>query len=282
MAEGGPYSDREVALIIERLFRQHSSRSESQEDGLSLVELEQLAGELGVPADQVRAAAEEVAALQAVAEGALAPPHKHLHAVRWLPGRRSDVEIEELFAELKTRFAPEAPGWFARTEALQRMGKTWEWRHASMRITLTDRDDGYLLQVFSSPVFDGTTSEAILLSLWAAVAVGGVIGGGVGEAYGFVWFAVILAAACALSFAVVPRTIRRTREKAMCRVERVADEAARIFAGDRGAPVNLGAESEGRVRSSVPQPLEGSGVHPLSDEPMPTDEPVSRSTRQRV
>ncbi len=224
------YSEAEIAKIIERAMRHQDSEQDcASKKGLTLDELERMGRDVGLAPEHLRRAAAEVCAMGVTSQAEAQVNADQVQAVRWIPGSFSEEDIENAFAEIKNVVGPDTYAWWRPADTVTRLGSTYEWSDSTRRITVRDDGEGCAVHVTSSQFFNGRATEAVVVSLLASVAIGGIPAGAVGEVYGVLWAVLILTVALVLSFALVPGYIKRHRARTEREVSSLADQIVEII-----------------------------------------------------
>lgn len=236
MTDDHVYSENEVIEIIEHAIRhQESERNRGPERGLSLGEIERLGEEVGIRPEHLRRAAAQVDLARSPASRGLGTEGSEAQAQRWIPGRLSQEQIEDVFAALKKHLGTSYAWGSGSGDPIRRMGRTHEWTHTSVHsqthVTLTDHGDGYTLRVIR-PQYEGSVAFASVLGLPIAFVLGVVPVALAAEMLGPLWAVVVAIAVYACSMALAHRTLTRSRARVREKVEVLADEAERVLLAD--------------------------------------------------
>jgi len=240
MSKERTYSEPEVIAIIERAIEHQAIRTtDTAKHGLTISEIEQLGREAGIAPELLRKAAKEVGSGNHLSTRDIDERASQIRVERWIPGRLPEGAIEDMFGEMQNHLGPESGlTWSGRFWAgsphltgsrVERVGRTFSWAHSAARISVTDEGDGYTLRVFTTELFSGKTSEGIGAAAWVGLALGGLIGGGVGEVYGGWWAVMIVSLALVISLVTVPRLTRLKRKRSVERLESLAGEAEQLL-----------------------------------------------------
>ena len=164
------YSEQEVSQILERAVeRQARSAQTSPAAGLTLGELEKVAGEVGIDVAHLRAAAAEVDAAGGVSQRRTRSA-SHIFVERWVAGTLSDEAWDDIVAELQNRFGKSGIASMLPASGtagtVQQVGRNREWVHTDglgveTRVLASGRGDRVRLRLsqrvgIGTPATDGT------------------------------------------------------------------------------------------------------------------------------
>jgi len=162
------YSEDEIAAIFKKASEEQESAKQrlSENQGLSLAELQEIGGDTGLSADQIaRAAAslDVVALEQKPRETFLGVPISASHEIE-LPGKLSNDNWNRLVAEMRETFRAHGK--------VDENGEFKTWRNGNLRISVEPTDTGHR---FRMSTFKGNAKGTILGSLAGAVVALGII-----------------------------------------------------------------------------------------------------------
>jgi len=234
------YSEDEVADLLRRAAERQAqagsdSLARSQRPGLTLAELAAIAADAGLDPEHLRSAAAEMdgGAMRRRATSHVSP--SEISAERWVPGRLSDVEKEDIIADLRHRFDTASSydwgmGQSYGKSTVQMLGRSIEWQHIAPftgqqhRVLIQPREDGVRIRVSRNNVFTGTaTNWSPWYALMAAAAAWFITGPITGS---FLLGGLVALAALIVSLPLLVKFSRAEAVKNREAVERFADEIA--------------------------------------------------------
>lgn len=276
------YTEEEVAELFRRASELQASQPLMTADrpGLTIEELSAIAADSGLDPEHLRIAAAEMDGGRR-RRAASHVSSREISVERWVPGHLSDLEKEDIIADLRHRYdTAQSYDWGMGTSygksSVQQLGRSIEWHHThpwygtQHRVLIQPREDGVRIRVTQNNVYTGSATS---WSPWHALFIVPAAGFIAAPVMGSIVLGV-LAALVALVVSV-PLLIRFSRAEAVKRkdeVERLADEIAAHV-----KPLATPAQE--------PQSPRRADVHPQLD--IPTDEfesdaaPARRQVRER-
>ena len=145
MSDDRKYHDDEVREILDLAVGSEEARAfpRPESEGLTLAELQDIAGEVGVPPDRVTEAAAVIAAREStIAHGTTVGLPTSVGSVVPLPRSLTDREWELLVADLRTTFGGKGE--------LTAQGSLREWSYGTVHAFLEPTEIGYQLRLTDS------------------------------------------------------------------------------------------------------------------------------------
>lgn len=276
------YTEQEVFEIIERTaeLQVQAARTDDDQAGLTLGELETVAREAGLdPSLLQQAAAELDEPGNALFEADAGAATTHAFVERWVPGALTPEVWEDVVADLRKRYDTSLgpmmglPGYGRGTT--EKVGRTLEWKHLSLagtetKVMVRPRGEGVRIRVnqrvgWGSPVTESVTYSVgliVLLVLFTAP------------------LELAAPALIPLMLAAIPLIVwasRTWRQKKDRELEELADHLATLVATHakaRAARDGRAAAEQIEIPSAAPH------TTPSDSDPAPGDEQVvARRTR---
>lgn len=162
------FSKKDAVEIIKRALTVKDREGEEPEEQFTRADLEKMAGEFGITGTDLNRAVVEIDQTRERNRDGLYP---EVVTTRWISGRLTEMQIETFFSDLKLEFGG-SYDWTGKPADVHKIGNTREYRLKNVRITLSDKGDGYQLRIIKEQFFHGNNLEAAVLSIPAAFIVG--------------------------------------------------------------------------------------------------------------
>lgn len=225
------YSKEEAIEILAHALNERDRREDSAGENLSFNEMKKLAGEFDISDDEIRKAA---VAINQIRERKRDELYPEVVTAKWIEGRLSKQEIENVFAELKFEYGV-TTRWTGEPVGISKLGDTWEYPLNGATVQLAEMDRGYRLQVIKYQFFHGNTLEAALLAIPITVVLGWVPVVAAAEWLNIFSAVIVATASYTGSFALVKRFTHRMRSATRSKLLEITEFAQSRFqqaAGD--------------------------------------------------
>lgn len=162
------YSKKEAIDILQRALNKKDEGAESSSEVITSSDLEKMAAELNISKIQLEQASNEITETREKDRNEMYP---EVVTTRWINGKISDQEIENLFSDLRVEFG-RAKTWDGSPIELHKIGKTWEYNLKDATVLIKGETNGYQLQVIKPQFFHGNNIEASILAIPTAFILG--------------------------------------------------------------------------------------------------------------
>lgn len=224
------FSKKEAIEILTRALTVKDQKADkpigsmgfNDDESMELKDVENMAGEFGISKEDLQKAVTEVTQTKEYKRDELYP---EVVATRWVEGRLNEQDIENIFSELKLEFGDSRHQWTGRPAEVHQIGSTWEYPLKDATVLLTDKDNGYQLQVIKQQFFHGNNLEAALVAIPAAFILGLLPVAAAAE-----WFQIYLPVFIALvcyfvSFSLVKKFTHKKRSSTVSKLLHITEFA---------------------------------------------------------
>lgn len=162
------YTKKEAIEILQRALNKRDRDSEPAGELIKDEELISMAADLDITKEQLEQAAMEINNTVEQKRGDVFP---EAVASRWIKGRLTDKEIENVLSEIRHKVGGTTTiGGTPLTP--HKIGTVWEYTVHNAKILIKEEPDGYLLQVIKHQVFHGNSLEGSILAIPVAAILG--------------------------------------------------------------------------------------------------------------
>ncbi|MEZ4702357.1 MAG: hypothetical protein R2834_18640 [Rhodothermales bacterium] len=245
------YSEDEMALLLERAaeLQTRQARARERSNGLTLTELEAIAGEAGLDPALLRQAAEEMDRLGPSLLGkSTSTTATHIHVEQWVDGDLTPEASEEVVDELRRRFESAsmaaasgmAAGTWGGAGTVEQVGRSLEWKHVSgygieTSIRMRPRGERVHVRLSQRVGLAGDKIEGIFYGGVLAAVAGGV---GLAALDSSLWGMLLFFIVAALAIPLVTYMDRNWRKKKHRQLDELGDRIAELIVENQtGAPV---------------------------------------------
>lgn len=162
------YPKKEAIDILQRALNKKDEGTESSSEVITSSDLEKMAAELNISKIQLEQASNEITETKEKNRNEMYP---EVVTTRWINGKLSDQEIENLFSDLRVEFGG-AKTWDGTPVGLHKIGKTWEYSLKDATVLIKGELNGYQLQVIKPQFFHGNNLETSILAIPTAFILG--------------------------------------------------------------------------------------------------------------
>lgn len=216
------FSKKETVEILTRALTVKDQKADKPLESIDLKDVESMAGEFGISKEELQKAVTEVTQTREHKRDELYP---EVVATRWIEGRLTEQDIENIFSELKLEFGDSRHQWTGRPAEVHQIGSIWEYPLKDATVLLTDKGNGYQLQVIKQQFFHGNNLEAVLLAIPAAFILGLLPVAAAAE-WLQVYMAVFIAAVCYIvSFSWVKKFTHKKRSNTVSKLLHITEFA---------------------------------------------------------
>jgi len=162
------YTKKEAIEILERALSKKDQETEISNELLTSRDLEKMGTELNISKSELEQAATEITSTREQNRNELYP---EVVTTRWVNGKVSDQEIENLLSDLRVEFGG-AKTWDGSPVYFHKIGKTWEYGLKDATVLIKEESSGYQLQLMKPHFFHGNNLEATILAIPVAFILG--------------------------------------------------------------------------------------------------------------